>query len=303
MNFGPYASSAESHQILDTALDNGINYIDTSNVYGEREGEGWTEQIIGRWIARSTQQRERVVLATKLYGRMGPGPNEMYLSAISIKHQCEASLRRLNTDYIDVYQMHHIDRSAPWEELWEAFDILKNQGKILYVGSSNFPAWQIAKANERADAMNSFGLVSEQSIYNLLVRTTELEVGPACREYGVAFNPWSPLAGGLLGGAVAREDTRRTIDSRAEQRHARHRDALGAYEKLCDELGHAPAEVALAWLLAQRGVTSPIIGPRSVPQLMSALQATTITLDSDTLARLDALFPGPGGPAPEAYAW
>jgi aryl-alcohol dehydrogenase-like predicted oxidoreductase len=243
------------------------------------------------------------VLATKLYGSMGDNPNQTGLSALAIRQQCDASLRRMQTDYIDLYQMHHIDRTAPWDELWEAFDVLKQQGKILYVGSSNFPAWGLAQANERAERRHSLGLVSEQSYYNLLRRTVELEVVPACEQYGIGLIPWSPLEQGLLGGILRKQREGRSAEQAQQDKLEQHRPAVQAYEDLCDELGEQPADVGLAWLLHQPAVTAPIIGPRTLEQLQGTLRAPEIDLDEDTLAKLDEIFPGPGGPAPEAYAW
>jgi aryl-alcohol dehydrogenase-like predicted oxidoreductase len=304
MNFGPQTSEQDSHTILDRALDAGINFVDTANVYGWKKGEGWTEQIVGRWLAQGGGRREKTVLATKLYGGMGDWPNQTFLSALSIRQQCDASLKRLQTDHIDLYQMHHIDRDAPWDELWEAFDVLKQQGKVLYVGSSNFPGWGIAQANEQAARRPSVGLVSEQSLYNLLARTVELEVAPACQAYGVGLIPWSPLQRGLLGGILRKTAKEgRSADERTQALLDTHRPAVEAYEKLCDELGHEPAEVGLAWLLHQPAVTAPIVGPRTADQLDGALRALDVRLDEAALRRLDEIFPGPGGPAPEAYAW
>ncbi len=303
MNFGPQTTEADSHVIMDAAHEAGINFFDTANVYGWKTGEGVTEQILGSWFAQGGGRREKTVLATKLYGGMGDWPNQTFLSALAIRQQCDASLRRMQTDYIDVYQMHHIDRAAPWEELWEAFDVLKSQGKILYVGSSNFPGWGIARANERATARGSFGLVSEQSYYNLMARTVELEVVPACEQYGVGLIPWSPLNRGILGGILRKQKEGRSADPNNQKTLETHRPAVEAYEAFCDDLGEQPADVGLAWLLHQPVVTAPIIGPRTIEQLRGSLRATEVKLDAAALARLDEIFPGPGGPAPEAYAW
>jgi aryl-alcohol dehydrogenase-like predicted oxidoreductase len=303
MNFGPQTTEPDSHAILDQALDAGINFMDTANVYGWKTGEGVTENILGRWFAQGGGRREKTVLATKLYGGMGDWPNQTFLSALSIRQQCDASLKRLQTDYIDLYQMHHIDREAPWEELWEAFDVLKQQGKVLYVGSSNFPGWGIAQANERAKQRGTFGLVSEQSYYNLMSRTVELEVVPACEQYGVGLIPWSPLNRGLLGGILRKETEGRSAAEHVQKSLADHRPAIEAYEAFCDELGKDPADVGLAWLLAQPAVTAPIVGPRTADQLTGALRSLEVTLGEAELKRLDEIFPGPGGPAPEAYAW
>jgi aryl-alcohol dehydrogenase-like predicted oxidoreductase len=303
MNFGPQTTEEDSHAILDQAQGAGINFVDTANVYGWKTGEGVTEQIVGRWLAKGGGRREKTVLATKLYGGMGDWPNQTFLSALAIRQQCDASLKRLQTDYIDLYQMHHIDRDAPWEELWEAFDILKTQGKILYVGSSNFPGWGIVQGNERARQRHSLGLVSEQSYYNLMKRTIELEVIPACEQYGVGLIPWSPLNRGLLGGILRKQKEGRSADENTQRNLEANRPAIEAYEAFCDELGHDPADVGLAWLLAQKAVTAPIVGPRTSDQLTSAIRSLEVNLGDTELKRLDEIFPGPGGPAPEAYAW
>ncbi|MCH6556826.1 MAG: aldo/keto reductase [Nitrospirae bacterium] len=303
MNFGPYTSEPESFRIMDRALELGITFFDTANVYGGKTGEGITEQIIGHWFAQGGDRRDKVVLATKVYGRMGDWPNQSRLSALHIRQACEASLRRLRTDHIDLYQMHHIDRGTPWEEIWQAMEQLCREGKILYVGSSNFAGWHIAQAQEIARSRHFMGLVSEQSLYNLNERTVELEVIPACETYGVGIIPWSPLAGGLLAGVLHPVREGRRADADLQKEIGQHRRKLDAYEKLCAELGEQPANVALAWLLHQKGVTSPILGPRTLEQLNGSMRALSLTLKSDTLKRLDEIFPGPGGPAPEAYAW
>ncbi|WP_238993313.1 aldo/keto reductase [Nocardioides caldifontis] len=304
MNFGPETSEEDSHAIMDRALEVGINFFDTANVYGWVKGEGITEQIIGRWLAQGGGRREKTVLATKLYGSMSDWPNDTFLSARNIRHACDASLRRLQTDHIDLYQMHHVDRRTPWDEIWEAFEVLRTQGKVLYFGASNHAGWHLAKANETAHRRGRFGLVSEQSIYNLLKREVELEVLPACEDYGLGFVPWSPLNGGLLGGIVRKtQEGKRRLTGRAKEGLKKHRKALKRYEELCDEIGEEPADVALAWLLHQPVVTAPIIGPRTMEQLDGALHSMSVRLEDDVLEELDALFPGPGGPAPEAYAW
>jgi aryl-alcohol dehydrogenase-like predicted oxidoreductase len=303
MNFGADSSEPDSFRIMDHALEHGINFFDTANVYGWKLGEGVTEQILGRWFAQDGGRREKVVLGTKVFGRMGDWPNQGRLSALHIIRACEESLRRLRTDCIDLYQMHHIDRETPWDEIWQAMERLQQAGKIIYVGSSNFAGWHIAHAQETAKARHFLGLVSEQSLYNLHERMVELEVLPACEAYGVGVIPYSPLAGGLLGGVLqgaavgrrASEDLRKEVET--------HRTKLEAYEKLCAELGEQPADVALAWLLHQKAVTAPIIGPRTEEQLDGSLRALAITLSADARRRLDAIFPGPGGSAPEAYAW
>jgi aryl-alcohol dehydrogenase-like predicted oxidoreductase len=304
MNFGPHTDEAESHTLMDSALAHGINFFDTANVYGRHLGVGATEDIIGRWFAKGSGRRDKVVLATKVYGTMGDWPNEARLSKLAIRKACEASLKRLRTDHIDLYQMHHIDRDAWWDEIWEAFEQLKREGKILYVGSSNFAGWHIARANEIANWRHSLGLASEQSLYNLTARTIELEVIPAIQEYGMGLIPWSPLAGGLLAGALEKVEKgwRRSQEYMAGEIED-HRDQLAMWEALCDDMGERPADVALAWLLHQPAVTAPIIGPRTEDQLLGNLRALEIELSEEVLGKLDEIFPGPGGTAPEAYAW
>ena len=288
---------------MDRARDLGINLFDTADVYGWVRGEGITEQIIGRWFAQGGGRRDDTVIATKLYGSMGDAPNDTFLSARKIRRSCEASLRRLQTDHIDLYQMHHVDRGTPWDEIWEAMEVLRTQGKVIYVGSSNFAGWHIAAAQEAAHRRCSTGLVSEQSIYNLLTRAVELEVLPSCEHYGLGVIPWSPLHGGLLGGVLRKEaQGGRRTEGRAAEALERHRDQIAAWEDLCDDLGEEPAVVAIAWLLTRPGVTAPIVGPRTADQLDGLLRATEITLDDDTLARLDSVFPG-HRTAPEDYAW
>jgi len=327
MNMGVATSEEESHAILDRALELGINMIDTADRYGDPQGGGGTEEILGRWLAKGGR-RDHIVLATKLYGPMGPGANDEGLSAWHIRQACNDSLRRLQTDRIDLYQMHHIWRGVPhpkshlqylkgdrtnlyippharldhvpWDEIWGSFEQLVGQGKVIYVGSSNFAGWNVAQANERAAARHFLGLVSEQSLYNLTQRTVELELLPACRAYGLGYFCWSPLEGGLLAGALQKEaQGRRSSLNPNEATRAKLRE----YEALCRELGEEPANVALAWLLHNPVVTAPIIGPRTVAQLESAVRAVDITLSDDVLKRLDEIWPGPSDQAPEAYAW
>jgi aryl-alcohol dehydrogenase-like predicted oxidoreductase len=315
MNFGPLTSPADSHAIMDHAHELGINFFDTANRYGgafsppgqvagnDEAHAGWTEEIIGDWFAQGGGRRERTVLATKVYGAMSDWPNDGKLSALSIRRACEASLRRLQTDYIDLYQMHHVDLDTPWDEIWQAMDVLVTQGKVVYVGSSNFAGWHLAQANDAAAAHGLLGLVSEQSLYNLLARTVELEVLPAAERYGIGIIPWSPLQGGLLGGVLKKAaEGRRRQGQRSQDALRKNEDQIRAYEDLCDELGENPANVALAWLLHQPAVTAPIIGPRTIEQFDDAQRAVKLTLSEETLRQLDAIFHG-YKPAPQHYAW
>jgi aryl-alcohol dehydrogenase-like predicted oxidoreductase len=303
MNFGPLTSEPDSFAIMDRALELGINFFDTANVYGWQKGKGWTEQIIGRWLAQGGGRREKIVLATKVYGSIGDGPNERRLSAYHIRRACEDSLRRLQTDHIDLYQMHHVDRDSPWDEVWQAMEQLVREGKVIYVGSSNFAGWHIAQAQGAATARHFLGLVSEQSLYNLSARTIELEVIPVCRAYGLGLIPWSPLAGGLLGGVLEGAAPGRRTSENLVKSIEKHRSRLEAYEALCREIGEKPADVALAWLLHNPAVTAPIIGPRTMEQLEGSLRAFEVPLTDALRTKLDGIWPGPGGPAPEAYAW
>ncbi|MBB2740846.1 UNVERIFIED_ORG: NDP-hexose 2,3-enoyl reductase [Microbispora rosea subsp. rosea] len=306
MNFGWQIGEAESHAILDRAHEEGVNFVDTANMYGRETGDGLSEQFIGRWFGK-TGHRDRVVLATKVYAPMTDWPNDGGLSARHIIAACEASLRRLRTDRIDLYQMHHVQRDTPWEEIWQAMETLVVQGKVRYVGSSNFAGWHLARAQAAADRRNFLGLVSEQCKYNLLTRHVELEVLPAAIELGIGILPYSPLHFGALSGALRKQ--REGADGRsvlhAPERVEPHRAAIEGYEKLCAEIGEEPTTVALAWLLSRPGVTAPVIGPRSPGQLDLPLTALRTELSAETLARLDELFPpiGNGGPGPEAWAW
>jgi len=310
MNFGSFTTEKDSYEIMDNALELGINFFDTANCYGkkinfdgEKFGDGQTESIIGRWLSKGNNRREKIVLATKVYVPMGSGPNDSGLSAYNIRKSCNDSLRRLQTDHIDLYQMHHIDRNTPWEEIWQAMEQLVREGKIIYVGSSNFAGWNIAQAQGLASTRNFIGLVTEQSLYNLYDRTIELEVIPACREYGIGIIPWSPLKEGLLAGILQKKDksrsSRESVNNLVEKCHSQ----LELYESFCERLGVKPSNVALAWLLHNPVVTAPIIGPRTIEQLTDSLLSLNIDLSEDSLNKLDSIWPGPGGEAPEAYAW
>ena len=310
MNFGWHTSEEDSFKIMDRALELGINFFDTADVYGWSVEHGTTEEIIGRWLAQGGGRRDAVVLATKVYNPVDRKANlpevnsdGTSLSAYKIRKHCEGSLTRLQTDWIDLYQMHHIDRDCPWDETWQSFDTLVKQGKVVYVGSSNFAGWDIATACQEASRRGLMGLVSEQSIYHLDNRTVELEVIPACRHYGLGMIPWSPLGGGLLGGALEKLETGRRTDEKFANQVNKKREQLERYEALCKELGHPPGEVAIAWLLHNPVVTAPIIGPRTMEQLESAMRATSIELDDEIMQKLGEIFPGPGGEAPAAYAW
>jgi aryl-alcohol dehydrogenase-like predicted oxidoreductase len=310
MNFGWHATQDASFRIMDRALELGINFFDTADVYGWGGEQGDTEVILGRWFAQGGGRRDAVVLATKVFNPVKrkanlaePNTDRRSLSAYKIRKHCEGSLKRLQTDHIDLYQMHHVDRNCPWDEIWQAFEQLGNQGKVVYVGSSNFAGWDIATACQEASKRGLMGLVSEQSIYHLNNRMLELEVIPACRHYGLGLIPWSPLGGGFLGGALEKLESGRRTSEESLKEIKENRPKLEQYEALCKQLGEPPAAIALAWLLHNPVVTAPIIGPRTIEQLDSTPRATEITLSEETLKKLNEIFPGPGGEAPEAYAW
>jgi aryl-alcohol dehydrogenase-like predicted oxidoreductase len=306
MAFGFTVDESTSFAVMDAAVDAGINYFDTADVYGGPQspdmakGYGISEEVIGRWLQRGGH-RDDIVLATKVYQPMGLGPNDRRLSAYHIRRACEASLRRLQTDHIDLYQMHHVDRATPWEELWQAMEQLVREGKISYVGSSNFAAWDVALAQSAASARHFLGLTSEQSLYNLAVRAVELELIPALRHLGIGLIPYSPLHAGLLAGVLDAAGQGR-VAGEAQHRIDAHRDQLEAYEGLCRDLDAKPADVALAWLLRNPVVSTAIVGATTIEELRSDLGALSVHVDAEVMERLDQIWPGPGE-APQAYAW
>jgi aryl-alcohol dehydrogenase-like predicted oxidoreductase len=302
MNFGAITPEKESYKIMDRALELGINFFDTANVYGGKKGEGITEKIIGKWFDENKEQRDKIVLATKVYGEMGEWVNEKYLSAYHIKKACEDSLKRLKTDHIDLYQMHHVHRDTPWDEIWQAMEQLIWEGKIIYVGSSNFAGWDIATANEEAIGRKLLGLISEQSKYNLFNRFIEREMIPACQYYGVGIIPWSPLEGGLLGGVIKNLGKGRRGKDEIINKLKNNREQIEKWENFCTDFGEEPANTALAWLLNQPAVVAPIIGPRTLEQFETSLRTLDINFDAESLSRLDEIFP-PAGKSPQYYAW
>ncbi|CAG7637218.1 aldo/keto reductase [Paenibacillus allorhizosphaerae] len=306
MNFGVDTDERTAFRIMDEALDVGITFFDTANIYGWGKNAGLTEAIVGRWFAQGGQRREKVILATKVYEPMSDtldGPNDARgLSLYKIRRHLEGSLRRLQTDHVELYQMHHIDRRTPWEELWEAFETQVRSGKVDYIGSSNFAGWHLVKAQAAAKERHFMGLVSEQHKYNLLERLPEMEVLPAARDLGLGVIAWSPLAGGLLGGSALKADVG-TRTAKRQKQLDKHRGQLERFSALCAEFGEKEANVALAWTLANPDITAPIIGPRTVEQLQDAIRAVEIRLSEDVLRELNEIFPGPGGETPEAYAW
>jgi aryl-alcohol dehydrogenase-like predicted oxidoreductase len=303
MNFGKYVDEQTSFEMLDIALDAGINFIDTADVYGGIGHKGRTEEYIGKWMSQSSGRREKIILATKVYGKMGEGINDRGLSAYHIRSACEASLLRLKTDHIDLYQMHHIDRLTPWDEIWQAMDQLIHEGKIIYNGSSNFAAWNIVEAQFTAHQRNHLGLISEQSLYNLTNRMIELEVVPACRKLGIGIIPWSPLAEGLIAGILNDTAGARKKTETVQKKLVKHIKQVEEYEKFCSSIGKKPEAVAIAWLLKNPVISSVIIGPRTIEQLNGMVEALNTTLNDEETKIIETIWPGPGGEAPEAYAW
>lgn len=309
MNFGELTDEKTAFEIMDKALEAGINLFDTADVYGGlqtpdmEKGFGTSEEIVGRWLAQDPSRRDKIVLATKLYQPMETGPNDRGLSAYHIRRAVQASLERLQTDHIDLYQMHHVDRNTPWEEIWQGMEQLIHEGKITYVGSSNFAGWDIATAQQIANHRQTLGLASEQSLYNLTNRAIEAELIPALRYYQIGLLVWSPIGMGVLGGTFDRSTSGRRSMDFIQERIQVHEKQLEAFYQLCDELGEEPAVIALAWLLHQPIVTAPVIGPRTVEQLEMSLKALEVKLSEATLKRLDEIFPGPGAEAPVNYAW
>jgi len=300
-NFYHVTSEEEALELLDQGEALGINFIDTANIYGkENKYPGAAESLIGSWLKKSNGRRNNFVIATKVFGPMGLLPNQGGLSAYHIRQACEDSLRRLGTDHIDIYQMHYLDKNTPLEEIWQAFSILIQQGKVIYIGSSNFAAWQIMKAQNLAEKNNLFGIVSEQSVYNLMERTVELEVLPTIRELGIGFLPWSPLAGGLLAGYLSKKPKgRRSLDHKKREVTEKI-DSLTQFEGLCERVNLKPSHVALAWLLHNKDVTSPIVGARNAEQLVDSAKAIYVKLNEETLIELDQIWQGPGE-APQSY--
>ncbi len=310
MNFACQTSEQDCFRMMDEALAMGINFFDTADAYGAGLADrGGAEKIIGRWLAQGGGRRDAVIIAAKVFGHCAAF-YERYeenratdgLSRYKILKHCEGTLKRLQTDRLELFQMHHIDHNCSHQEMWEAMDILQKQGKIVYVGSSNFAGWDIAECCMTAKLLNKQGLASEQSLYNLNNRMLELEVIPACRRFGMGLIIYSPLAGGLLGGKPQKQAGRR-ISQAQQQARNKNCDKLERFEKLCAGMGQPPANIALAWLLHNPVVTAPIIGPRTVEQLKENEQVPTLRLSEETLKQLDEIFPGPGGEAPKAYAW
>lgn len=296
MNFGSSIDEKDAFNIMDAALDIGINYFDTANNYGKSiQKEGISETIIGKWFEKGGGRREKVILSTKVYEPMRENnPNDVPgLSAYKIRRHFVDSLRRLKTDHVEIYYMHHVDRSISWDEILPVFQGLIQKGDVDYLASSNFAGWNIADVQAEAKKANMFGLICEQHKYNLLSRMPELEVLPSAENHGMGVVAWSPLGGGLL--------SRHVRDRQIEDEVLHHQ--LQQFHRLSIEAGENEDTLALAWLLSNPAVTAPIIGPRTPEQLYDAVRAVEISMNDCLMKDLDKIFPGPGGQAPEAYAW
>jgi aryl-alcohol dehydrogenase-like predicted oxidoreductase len=295
MMFGAWGNPDhdESIRIIHRALDAGINFIDTADVYSAGE----SEEIVGKALA---SRREHVVLATKAHASMGADPNQQGNSRRWIIRECENSLRRLGTDYIDLYQIHRPEPETDVDETLGALSDLIRAGKILYAGSSTFPAAQIVQAQWTAERRGRERFVCEQPPYSILVRGVEAEVLPACQQYGMGVIPWSPLAGGWLTGRY-RKGVEIPVSRRAERLPQRFDlklpgnqaklEAADQLAKLADEAGMSLIHLALAFTLSHPAVTAPIIGPRTMEQLDSQLGAADVVLDSAILDRIDEIVP------------
>ncbi|MCL2057050.1 MAG: aldo/keto reductase [Oscillospiraceae bacterium] len=306
MNFGVSTDEKEALRIMDIALDAGINFFDTADIYGWGENSGTTERIVGRWFAQGGGRRERVVLATKFHEDIcvkADGPNSAQgLSAFKLRRRLEGSLSRLQTDFVELYYMHHIDRNVTWDEIWGAYEVEIGAGKIGYAASSNFAGWDLAVAQAAAKSRHFLGIIAEQHKYNLNCRLPELEVLPSAMYHGIGIVPWGPLDGGFLSGNALNK----AADGRSKQfagLDGYQKQQLLDFDALCGDLGHSQNTVAIAWLLANPAVDSPVIGPRTAGQMDDLLKSLEVKLDESTMKRLDEIFPGPGGAAPNVYAW
>jgi aryl-alcohol dehydrogenase (NADP+) len=302
MTFGLQCDRKTSFAILDCALEGGLDFHDTADVYplgGGLDTAGRTEEILGEWM-RERKNRERIVLATKCCGPMGKGANDVGLSRQHIVAAVDASLRRLGTDWIDLYQSHAFDPATPLEETLRAFDDLVRAGKVRYVGCSNYPAWRLAAALRAADRLGVAGYVSVQPRYNLLYREIETELLPLCRAEGLGVLVYNPLAGGFLSGkhkpgAEPEAGTRFTLGTAGGiYRHRYWQDAqfrvVERLAKECEARGLALTTVAVAWVLAQEGVTSAIIGASRPEQLAASLAAAELKLDPELRKLCDAAW-------------
>ncbi len=296
-HFGTLNSRKDALALLSGAEERGLTYIDVAGADGLTSfgRAGGAEPIVGAWLAQAPNRREQVVLSATVFGEMGYGP-----SADTILRACEASLRRLRTDHIDLLILHRLDRGTAWDEVLEATDRLTRAGKIGHLGSSHLAGWHLATFNQEASKHDLPGFVSEECAYSLLRRSFELEVLPACRAFGMAVITSSPLADGLLDG-VLNASPGRPVDPDMRRAVAALRPQLQAWEALCHDVGHAPAAVALAWLLHNPRVTASLIGPRTLAELDTAVRAFDVDWSAELAECLDRIFPGPVREAPDAF--
>jgi aryl-alcohol dehydrogenase-like predicted oxidoreductase len=313
MHFGAKADEKESFRIMDCAIDNGINFFDTADIYGPTWG--LSEKIVGNWISQKPENRDKIVLATKVfwYDRAAADwPNiGKGISAYKVRKNVEGSLQRLKTDLIDLYQVHHIDRTVSEDEFWNTFELVRQQGKIHYLGTSNFPGWGLSQFQQAAKRKGLTGIVSEQHMYNLFCRYPELEVLPAAERNSIGVLSYMPLAGGLLTGNRKPEEGSRTAAVSGEYGIPLDNNTmLDQYANICKDIGEEERNVAIAWVLANPAVSSAIVGIRKVEHLEGILKAAEIKLDQETMERLNDLFTISSGrplrnnlPTPEAYAW
>lgn len=314
MHFGTRTPEDESFRIMDKALEMGINFFDTANVYGRSVHSGLTEEIIGRWFAQGNGRRDKVVLATKVYSYMVPAPQppneEQGISAYKVRKHAADSLRRLQTDHIDLYQVHHIDTRVSLDEFWTTFDRLIQKGDVLYMGTSNFPGWALAKYQMYAWQHGMMGFVSEQPMYNLLCRFPELEIFPAARDFGIGIIPYMPLAGGLLTGKRQSQIGSRTEQVEQEYEKPLSNQQFESFSALCREIGEPEHVVATAWVLANPAVSSVIVGARTADHLDGLDRAAELVLAPEHKARLEDIFDinhgrslRPNRESPWAFAW
>jgi aryl-alcohol dehydrogenase-like predicted oxidoreductase len=314
MHFGNATLEQEAFNIMDRALELGINFFDTANIYGGKGGPGRTEEIIGNWFKQGGGRRDRVVLATKVFwcmvGDQSVPNEENGISAYKVRKHAADSLRRLQTDHVDLYQVHHIDRRVSAEEFWSTFERLVDNGDVIYMGTSNFPGWGLVKFQMQALQRGFMGIVSEQTQYNLLNRIPELEVLPAALDFGIGILAYMPLAGGLLTGKKRAADGSRTRSVEQEYKlRLSENPEFAEFSALCRDIGEEEHIVAIAWTLANPAVPSAIVGVRTVEHLDGVERAAELALDQETMERLEQIFdinrgrPLQPGPAPEAYAW
>jgi aryl-alcohol dehydrogenase-like predicted oxidoreductase len=312
MAFGSLIDEKESFRIMDIAFERGVTFFDSANGYGARTdkltkittGErGLSEKIIGKWFAQGGGRREKVVMMTKFNAPMGEldgANNRSGLSAWKIHRHLDDSLRRLQTDHVEVYMMHRVDRSVKWSELWPAFTAAQYQGKLDYVASSAFAAHDLVTAQAEAEKRGILGIVADEHRYNLVCRWPELEVIPTLQKLGLGLLPYSPLGGGHLAGHALTDPGPRTSGRLLTPSQ---RSQLEAFEAFSREVGISQPKMAMAWVFKNPVVSSVLTGPRTVEMLVDAIESLDVVLDDAMIKRLDEIFPGTNGPATDAYNW